>query len=222
MPEIPLVSAWADYPQNPKHLVAHEQSFWSSLKRPQWKKSTKGDAPADEKSIPPPRCVPPPLTHSPSSSSSTSSSQTKVAPLKSSLSSSSSTKSKDGRRKQPSVKFVETPIIHYNYSTHTYLADEVPLPTPRATTKTTADGGFAKLKRMAGSWRKLREQQQAAPARRPSISGPYPMYCAPALRDHGLHGARPNRSCASLRSTTSASSGTSSRSIWDRWTRPDG
>lgn len=221
MPEIPLVPAWADHPQSPKNLTAHEQSFWSNLKRPQWGKPTKGDASYDKHSIPHRRCVPPPppLTHS-TSVSSTSSAQTKVTTLKSSLSSASS---KDSRKTQPSVKFVETPIIHYNYSYHTYPADDVPLPAAPRVTKPTTDGGFAKLKRIAGSWRKLREQQQAVPARRPSISGPYPMYCAPALRDHGLNGGQhPARSCASLRSTTSASSGTSSRSFWNRFTRPDG
>jgi len=146
--------------------------------------------------------------------------QTKVMPIKSSLLSSPSVKSKDGRRKQPSVKFAETPTIHYD---HSYESDDA---LPRASTsrniKPTAEGGFAKLKRIVGSWRKPLERQQAVPARRPSISGPYPMYCAPALREHGRSAVHPARSGASIRSTGSASSGTSFRSIWDKFTRPDG
>jgi len=100
--------------------------------------------------------------------------------------------------------------------------DSLPrLPHPR-NTKPATEGSLAKLKRIVGSWGKSSERQQAVPIRRPSISGPYPMYCAPALREHGRNAVRPARSCASIRSTGSASSGTSFRSIWDKFTRPDG
>jgi hypothetical protein len=118
------------------------------------------------------------------------------------------------------VKFAETPTIHYN---HSYDSDDAlpRLPHPH-NTKPATEGSFVKLKRIVGSWGKSSERQQAVPARRPSISGPYPMYCAPALREHGRSAVRPARSCASIRSTGSASSGTSFRSIWDKFTRPDG
>jgi len=213
--EIPLVPTWTDHPSPTKDLVSHDPFFWSTLTRPHWTKPTKVMS-VSAKS--PPRCAPP-LVHF-SSVSSTSSCQTKVMPIKSSLSSSSSVKSKDGRRKHPSVKFAETPTIHYN---HSYDSDDAlpPLPHPR-NTKPATEGSLVRLRRIVGSWGKSLERQQAAPARRPSISGPYPMYCAPALREHGRCAVHPARSCASIRSTGSASSGSGFRSIWDKFTRPDG
>jgi hypothetical protein len=111
-------------------------------------------------------------------------------------------------RKHPSVKFAETPTVHYDYS---YNA---PSPSPRNTK--VGDGGFFKLGRLLEPLRK----KQAVPER-PSISGPYPMYCAAALRDHEPS-LRHARSHTSLRSTGSASSCSSFRIFWDRLTRPDG
>jgi len=207
MPEIPLVPS-----RGANAAAAHQQSFWSTFTRPQRTKPTKGEPLvgfAKECLVSTPRCAPY-LISSPSTSS-TSSSQTKVMPMKSSLSSSSSLKSKDGlsvRRKHPSVKFAETPTVHYDYS---YNA-----PPPSLRNTKVGDGGFSKLKRFLEPWRK----SQAVPER-PSISGPYPMYCAAALRDHEPS-LRPARSHTSLRSTCSASSCSSFRIFWDRLTRPDG
>jgi len=213
MPEIPLVQIpWTDHPHGTNNTMAHEQSFWSTLIHPQRRIPVKGEpliGLAKERSISKSRCAPS-LSSSPSTSS-TSSSQTKVMPMKSSLSSSSSLKSKDGssiRRQHPSVKFAATPTVHYDYS---YDAEP---PAPRNTK--VADGAFSKLKRLIGTLRKC----QAVPER-PSISGPLPMYCASALKDHEPS-VRPARSHASLRSTGSASSCSSFRMFWDRLTRPDG
>jgi len=212
MPEIPLVPIpWTDHSRGASNTMAHEQSFWSTFIRPQRTKPIKGEpliGLAKQHSLCSPRCAP--SLSSSTSNSSASSSQTKVMPMKSSLSSSPSLKSKDGssvRRKHPSVKFAEKPTVHYDY----YNTEP---PAPQNTK--VSDGGFSKLKRLVGSLK----MTQAAPER-PNISGPYPMYCAAALRDHEPR-VRHTRSHASLRSTGSASSCSSFRNFWGRLTRPDG
>jgi hypothetical protein len=211
MPEIPFVAAGVTKAGRSSTTVK-DHSFWSTLFHPRAKPAHVEPkfGLADGRPIPPRHA---PLLSSSSSGSSSSSSQTKVTPIKSSLSSSSKLKSRAGSstRRKTSVKFAEKPTIHYH---HSYDAE----PEHPTWSTTPPKDRPSKLKRLVGSMAKSRGQ--AVPAR-PSISGPYPIYCMALARSHEPN-VRPARSQASLRSAGSASSASSFRTLWHRFTCPNG
>lgn len=187
-----------------------ERTFWASVIRPSASRSS-------DKSMPvighmSDRLLAPGRQRAPSVSSTAS----RPAPAKSILSSSSSsTRTRATTRSPPSVKFLDTPTIHYEDE------DEAE-PARPALPEDSGKRGF--LQWIRGSSRRAQPVQE-----RPSISGPFPLWEAPPRRSHssGAPSVRSMKSGApSLRSMKSNNSLRSIRSCSSRlqtyWNRVTG
>ncbi|KZT67610.1 hypothetical protein DAEQUDRAFT_766977 [Daedalea quercina L-15889] len=215
LPEIPFVSSSPsrfDSGWNPMEGCSSrggddihcERTFWASVIRPTGSRSS-------DKSIPIPgqmseRSVAPSRPRAPSISSTTSS-RTRPAPAKSILSSSSSTRTRTTTRSPPSVKFLDTPMIHYEEEAEPELAHGH----ARSVSEENEKRSF--LKWIRGASKKTQPVQD-----RPTISGPFPLWetlprrtpsgGTPSMRSmkSGAPSLRSMKSNNSLRSIRSCSS----------------
>lgn len=155
------------------------------------------------------------LCHSRTRSGSVSSTASRPAPARSILSSSSSIRKK--RRPPPSVKFLDTPTIHYDDDDEQDGSAVEPAWLPGRTGKLahSAPPDAAGRPRVFGILRWFtnsgKNQSKSAPER-PSISGPFPLWEAPH-RGESVHRCNSPTSARSIRSVHSTNSLRSTRSM---------
>ncbi|RDX56271.1 hypothetical protein OH76DRAFT_608962 [Lentinus brumalis] len=232
MPEIPFVSAAIAYPgrwTNPYHppedtrvVEGSRSSFWSGIigMRPSTSKSSANShspvlGQVNERIFAPSR-----VRKRSGSVSSIASSRTRPAPAKSILSSSSSVKTR--RRKAPSVKFLDSPTIHYEEDQYDDDNEREPSScmSPPPPKKARGLSGFFTFKWLFGPSSFSKAPAKATAPDRPTISGPFPLWNTPPRRTCSGNRGVPGSSAASLRSMRSTGSLRSIRSCSSRLPTP--